>query len=331
MIQANRLAQALFAAGALGMFGAAQAADINAGLTPGVLNSVQDESREAYVDANRDGLFGAGDVIFGYIRLNNFAPSGAATNNSVYGVFSQQITAVNGTSITFGATTVAGLTLSALTGVAAPAGSIASFYDNAAGYSVDLITTALGGSTSMKNYIDFITGNGTLRLTAGLSRPSDFLVSGANAFFAGGANTNFINLPPDVTVASTGGGLTVLVNNTNFDYSPTVIASSPPGYVPGILDPQAQLGVSSGTVAGTLSQTPLPQAWLNADYGTFDFLQCSLDGPGGADTACGFTDKNNFGVIPIRRVPEPGSLPLVSGALLGLAGVGRRRKDKSAA
>jgi hypothetical protein len=325
MVRANRLAKALAAAAALGLFGVAQAqTTINNGLTPGVQNLVQDESRETYVDVNRNGLFDTGDVIFGFIQIQNFAPSGALAGNAVYGVFSQQVTSFSGTSINFGATTVAGLTLQALTGnAAAPAGSIASFYDNAAGYSTNLITTALAGATSMKSYIDFITGNGTLRLTAALSRPSDFLVSGSS--FAGAANSNFIGLPSNVTVASTGGGLTVVQNNTNFSYASNVTASSPPGYAPLILDNIAQLGISAGTVSGSANATPIPQVWLNADYGAFNFQQCSS--AAGADIACGFIDKNDFGLAPIR-VPEPGSLLLVSGALLGLAGVGRRRKDK---
>ena len=230
MIRANRLAKALAAAAALGMFGASQAqTTINNGLTPGAQNLVSDESRETYVDANRNGLFDTGDVIFGYIQIQNFSPSGALAGNAVYGVFSQQVTSITGTTnINFGATTVAGLTLQALTGnAAAPAGSIASFYDNAAGYGTNLITTALGGATSMKDYIDFITGNGTLRLTAGLSRPSDFLVSGSN--FAGAPNSNFINLPSGIQVAATGGGLSVVQNNTNFSYAANVSVSSPIG------------------------------------------------------------------------------------------------------
>jgi len=145
MFNAKRLAQALAVAGLIGTLGAAHAqTTINNGLVPGVFNLVQDESREAYVDANRNGLFDTGDVIFGYIRISNFSPAGLNSGNAVYGVFSQQITSTGpGGSINFGATTVAGLTLSALTGVAAPAGSIASFYDSAAGYSTDLITTLL--------------------------------------------------------------------------------------------------------------------------------------------------------------------------------------------
>jgi len=332
MFNAKRLAQALAVAGLIGTLGAAHAqTTINNGLVPGVFNLVQDESREAYVDANRNGLFDTGDVIFGYIRISNFSPAGLNSGNAVYGVFSQQITSTGpGGSINFGATTVAGLTLSALTGVAAPAGSIASFYDSAAGYSTDLITTALGGATSMKNYIDFITSNGTLRLTAGLSRPSDFLVSGAsNPAIVGGATSAFIGAPSNVAIASTGGGLTILTNNTNFSYAALVSASTPPGYTPFFIDPIAQLGISGGSVSGSgapgATATPNPQNWLNADYAGFNFQQCL--NAAGVDTPCGFIDKNDFGVIPFR-VPEPGSLVLVSGALLALGGVGRRRSQK---
>jgi hypothetical protein len=58
-------------------------------------------------------------------------------------------------------------------------------------------------------------------------------------------------------------------------------------------------------------------------------MQCDGDPttPGIQSVPCGFTDKNNFQVIP-TAVPEPGSLALIGLALMGAVGVGMRRKQQ---
>src|SRR5437016_1370643 len=91
-MRTRRVLIGLLAALALS-FGAtgAHATTIANGLTPGVNNLIIDESREAYVDVNRNGLFDAGDVVFGYVKMDTFNPKGVSANNAVYGVFSLQI------------------------------------------------------------------------------------------------------------------------------------------------------------------------------------------------------------------------------------------------
>lgn len=326
MLNLRKVASGLAIAGLFGCVATASATTINAGFVPGIHNQIQDESREAYVDANGNGNFDVGDVIFGYVQINNFAQSGLNANNAVYGVFSQQITSIVGSHILFGTTTVAGLTLDALTGNANTAGGIAAFYDKAGvgGYGTDLITTPVGGATGMKDYIDFITApTATLRLVAGFAtspaKANEFLASQSD--LAGAANSNFINLPDSVTVAATSGGLSVLFNHTNFTYSSTE-TSNTPWFLGGISGNDYGVSISGGSVsgAGTGTTSPVPNAWLNADYGAFDFKQCSNATSG--DVKCGFTDKNNFGLTPI---PEPGTLALVALSLIGLGFAGRRR------
>lgn len=322
-VNVSRVKQALCAAGMLGAMalGAAQATTINAGLVPGVPNLVIDESREAYVDAGSPGVFGVGDVIFGYIRISDFQPSGLTGGNSVYGIFSQEVIAVGGPlgiTVTFGPTTVAGLTLSALTGAATPVGSIVALYDTAA-FSVDLINASPGGATKMKDYLDLITAEGTLRLIAGFSDVDDFLLS--TTALIGAPTSSLIGVPSGITIASTAGALSVLFNATIFTYDDTVPASGPPPlFGPFAL---AEIGVSSGTVAGTSPALPSPQTWLVADYPGFSFTQCTS--VLGADTPCGFIDKNNFNVNP--QLPEPSTHLLLGLALLALAGFRLRRKQ----
>ena len=314
--------------------GAAQAATINQGLVNG-FNLIIDESREAYIDnpgGTPDGRFGVGDVVIGYFKIDNFNTKPASANNQVYAVFSQQVTSccgTNGSSITFGATTVAGLTLDDLIPGPAPAGSVFAMYDRSTPYPVDLISAAPGGATSMKDYIDFITGNGNLAVIGGFGGtplvPPEFLVSSSS--FAGAPTASFINLASSVTVASTGAALSVLVDNVNgWDFNNDVPSVTPPGFAPFILS-QSSLGVSAGTVSGVGAASPSPQTWLSvAGYnggalGTLQQCTSAL----GVNTACGFIDKNNFNV-DVKAVPEPGTLLLVSAALLAAGGVARRRK-----
>ena len=301
--------------------GAAQATTIAGGLVNG-FNLVIDESREAFIDnpgGTPNGTFGVGDVIVGYIKISDFNTKGVSANNQVYGIFSQQVTGVVGGSVTFGATTVAGLRLSDITGCSSCANGIFALYDRTTPYPVDLVNASPGGATTMKDYTDFIKNNGTLELVGGfdLGFPSDFLTSFSS--FAGAPTSSFIGLPSSVAVASTGAALSITTNNTGFKFVPDVLSVSAPGYTP-LLLAASSLGVSGGAVSGSGGASPSPQAWLSAaGYGAF--TQCLS--ATSANTPCGFIDKNNFNVDVI---PEPTSMALFGAALLaGGAGWLRRR------
>lgn len=299
--------------------GAAQAVTINNGLVLGS-NTLEDASRETYVDVNNDGRFNAGDVIFGYIQIANLSPAGAVANNQIYGIFSQQIAASSsGRNVVFEATTAAGLTLKDLAGGNAHVGAnaLAAFYDRSTPYTNLTTTAAPGAPTSMQDYLNYIHSNGTLRVVAGFGDADDFLVSEINSAFSstmsvGDSNAPIINLGAGVRVAANDGAFSVLWNNTDWDFNEQALTATIDG----------QILVSGGSTTGSGNSTPLPQTWLNAGAGN---PQCTSSL--GADTNCGFTDKNDFVVDVSRKVPEPGSLGLFSAAMLALAGFARRRKS----
>lgn len=315
--------------------GTAQAVTLSNALVGGV-NDLIDESRETYVDANSNGLFDIGDVIFGYIRISDVQPKAAGGNNQIYGVFSQEIVAghadslIGGTAgrnVFFGPTTVAGLTLADLLGLDPNVGAsaIAAFYDKPTPY-IDLINmNPPGPPADMPGYFDYIRNNGTLRLVAGFTDSDDFLYSEISIGAAGGgiaigaSNAPFVTALSSFTLASNFGAFSVQYKDAlPFIFQDIVPVAGPLNHL--VL---AEVGISSGATGGAdgPSVLPAPKNWLNAG-GAFN--QCSVpDGAGGfVDTDCGFTDKNNF---TVNVIPEPGSLALVSAALLAAGGLARRR------
>lgn len=316
--------------------GTAQAVTLSNALVGGP-NDLIDESRETYVDANSNGLFDVGDVIFGYIRISDAQPKGAGGNNQIYGVFSQEIIASQpgsligptaGRNVFFGPTTVAGLTLSDLLGgdPNVSTTSIAAFYDKPAPY-IDLVNNnPPGPPADMPGYIDYIRTNGTLRLVAGFNDPDDFLYSeiSLGAFGAGIAvgapNGPFVTALSSFTLASNFGAFSVQYQDAlPYIFQDIVPVIGPLGLV------LAEVGISSGTTGGAdgASVNPQPKNWLDAGGA---YTQCLYTGPDGVprDTNCGFTDKNNF---TVNVIPEPGTLALASVALLAAGGLARRRRN----
>lgn len=326
--QANKLKSIALAVGlAMAGIGSAQAVTITQGLVNGQ-NDLVDESRETYVDANTNGLFDAGDVIFGYIRISDFQPAGNSGNNQVYGVFSQQVsgffTNFIGTFITFAPTTVAGLTLADLLGDASiSASAMAAFYDRPTSY-VDLINSnPPGPPADMTGYISYIKSNGTRQVVAGFSDADDFLQSQlqSSLVLPGGPNGAIPTVPSSITLTGNVGALSILENNTTLVFNDVVpvLRENPIPFAPSLV--LAEVAVSSGTTAGAAGSSVLPQPknWLEAGG---PYAQCAT---AAGDVACGFTNKNNFTVNV--TIPEPGSLALLSAALLGVAGFARRRKS----
>ncbi|HDZ62307.1 MAG TPA: hypothetical protein ENH40_04085, partial [Nitrospirae bacterium] len=116
MFTRKQLTAGLIGAGLLlGLAGPAQASYGTSVITNGS-NTFEDQSREAYFDVNSDGIFGVGDVLTGFIRIDNKTkPNGLDLDNHIYAIFSQEITSISGTSIEYGAVGAGnGLSLSEL-------------------------------------------------------------------------------------------------------------------------------------------------------------------------------------------------------------------------
>jgi len=307
----------------LALFGAssAQASFLSSILANGS-NSFEDQDREAYVDVNGNNTFDVGDVLLGFIRLDTHLPvvSGVGSiNNRIYAIFSQEVDSISGSTVHFRPTTAAGLTLSALTGISAPSGSIVAVYSSSTPIT-DLITTSPGdltgnGTTNLFDYFKAIKDNMTLNLIAGFgSGPTngdDYFTATvvSAALLASGGASLIPNLATSVTVANFTAGLTILQNNDpEVIYNELVQSSNLTLH---------QLVIANGSVRGTSATPPVTNAneWtkINPDLG--------YNNPGGF-----ITDADFF--VNVTVIPEPGTLALM-GSILSVLGVGyvsRRRQ-----
>jgi hypothetical protein len=302
---------------ALALAAPAGAVTVNQGLTAGVLNTVEDQNREAYVDANGDGLISVGDVFVGFVRIDDFGPSGLSAGNQVYVIFSNQIVGqgADPTIIQLGTTTVAGLTLADITGDANTAGGMFAVYDNGVPFTTNLISDSAPGATSIKDDNDLILAEGTLRLVAGLFAADNFFTVDNLVLGIGSPNASLASTPVSVPIGSFTGGLNISFNNTNFAFADSVVTFDP---ITGFQT--VQVGVANGGIRGAIGDGEESVFTNIAGYGAF--TQCAPN-----SVRCGTTTDADFFVAP-SRVPEPATLALFGAALL--AGFGFRRKANDA-
>jgi hypothetical protein len=318
---------------ALALVGLVLAAEqrLNAGVidtvTPGALNSYHDESLERIVFPTGTGTTGitAGTIAYGIIRLNDAQPAGASLNNTAYVVFSETVmgpVSPSDKTLKIGPTAAASpFSLQSILGISTPAGTspLAAVYDRPQGspFPVNLINNPPNATgATMDQYQQFIKANGTLQLVAGFKTGNpDFLTVdlGSQGFTAGTVTTTILNNPMITGEFSTfAGGLSIVVNNTGFNFTPILSLNDLKLH---------DLTITNGAASADA---------FDPNYGFNPPPRGNYAQPG-PDSA-GFFDNATFNFFPTipppPPIPEPTAMLLwgvvMSGA--GVLGYSRRRK-----
>jgi hypothetical protein len=345
----------------------------------GANNTFEDQDREALIDRSPtgdtpDGVFGVGDVLLGFARLDDHTqPAGAFGDlgNRVYGIFSQQVVDVNGTGtgpyeVIFDATTVPGLTLSAITGLTLPAEGIAAVFDRTTPFPTDLINVSpgdvngSGGAPNLWDYFAEIVGNagpvpqpslvagignagGAVLTTVGAGTipdpaafaplPDHFIARTTPLGSALITGTLPLALLPTLqtseTIVNFEAGLSILLNN-----DPDVIYNRRVSATETVLSPlfsgpviRHDLSITRGTVGGVAGDTTASPPGPPA-VNASEWTETNPDSP--YSNPGGFITDADFVVNP-TVIPEPGSILVFAGLFsIGCIVASRSRMNRSA-
>lgn len=292
-------------------------------------NSFDDQDREAYVDVDGDGKLSLGDVLLGFVRLDDHDPivSGVGPiENRIYAIFSQQVKTITiitvGSQPVFGQidfepTTATGLTLSEIV-PGASANGVLALYSSPVPIT-DLINNSPGdltgnGTTNLFDYFKLIKDNMTLSAIAGFgsgpTNSDDYFTATTNTsaglgLLATGGAATIPNISQSVTVANFTAGLTILQN-----FEPTVIYNE---LVVSTRDTLHELVIKNGNVSG-MNGASFANQWSSIRP---DLSYTEAQNPGGFVTDADF-------VVNVTVIPEPSAFVVMGGLIVMLGAAASR-------
>jgi hypothetical protein len=303
------------------------------------LNTYEDQSRESLVDVNQNGTFDVGDVIFGFLRIDDkVVPNGAAVpDDDLYAVFtselvSQVITPIGATQTlyqqTFAPTTVVGLRLTdlipGLPAVAVGTTPAVAVYEDVG---INLITTPPAGASSMLDYFTAIAtgvgGPSTLDAIAG------FGAAGTDKWTASALVSNAAD--PIATLALLNTLTTGTPVGALFDVGLSALYLDPsmPGllpFVPVVNNVTGavtfhDVGITNGNTSG--ASDAVGAAFFGAGFMSAGVTFDSAD-------VYPLADNANVSVFP--AIPEPVSLLVWGGLIAAVTGASNyRQRSRTAA